>query len=164
MKQVPTIVPQAAVDAVVHETIAHGRQDHETGGFLLAHTGSDTVHSVALAGVLGIRRRFDLFQISELALEQLFTFADRRGLWIPVQFHSHGYEALMSKADKEHGLCVEGFISTIVPRFSSPPVDPSIWGWWQFHNGDWCPRTFVSTPDDSLVTVFEFDESGVRER
>jgi len=66
----------------------------------------------------------------------------------------------MSPTDIDHGLSVEGFVTTIVPSFASPPADPSQWGWWRYDDA-WTP---IASPRlaAALVSVITFDEDGVR--
>jgi len=89
---------------ITAETRAYGQRYPETGGFLMLPRDSGTVTTVAFAGTTGIVRRQHLFQISERALDRLFTFADDHDLHIPVQFHSHEYDAF--GRDLAHGLQV----------------------------------------------------------
>jgi hypothetical protein len=155
-------LPNAAVAAVVHDVAHYGAGNVETGGFLLARRGNDTISIVALAGDVGVTRRRDLFQVSELALDRLFAHADESDLWIPAQFHSHGGAAFMSACDVDHGLSVQGFVTTIVPYFASPPEDAARWGWWRF-DGVWTPLAPPST-SDARVRVIAFAEDGVHGR
>ena len=156
--------PPQAVDAIVHETLAYGARRLETGGFLIAPVGDDQIHGVAFAGDTGIVRRHNLFQISRGALDRLFTYADDAGFWIPIQFHSHRYGSGMSLSDQAHGLRVEGFISTIVPKFAQPPTDVSRWGWWRFQHRSWVPIPPISVGPDAIPILLTFDEDGVRAR
>ncbi len=149
------------VDAVVDETRAYGDRNLETGGFLTASATSDDITGVAVAGTTGIVRRADLFQISERALDRLFSYADDKGLWMPVQFHSHRFGPGMSLTDALHGLRVEGFISTILPRFANPPEDVSQWGWCQFTDGEWRPFPPISINRKQPGAVIVFEEGGV---
>jgi hypothetical protein len=157
-------IASGVVDAVVAEARAYGARNLETGGFLTASTNSDDVIGVAVAGITGIERRADLFQISERALDRLFSYADDKRLWIPVQFHSHRFGSGMSLTDELHGLRVEGFISTIIPRFVNPLEDVSQWGWWQFTDGEWRPFPPIPIARQEHGPVIVFDEDGVRER
>lgn len=154
-------LPRSAAATVVAEVARFGTVRVETGGFLLAPRDSDAVTIVALAGTVGIVRRRDLFQISDLALDRVFSYADEHDLWIPAQFHSHGMAAFMSECDVEHGLSVAGFVTTIVPYFAAPPADPAGWGWWRYQ-GEWTP---ISPPRTTTahVTVICFDEDNVGE-
>jgi hypothetical protein len=160
----PLTLTLGVVDAVVDETRLYGSRNLETGGFLTAPTSSDDVTRVAVAGTTGIVRHPDLFQISERALDRLFSYADDNRLWMPVQFHSHHFGADMSRTDALHGLRVEGFISTILPRFVNPPEDVSEWGWWQFTDGEWRPFPPIPIARREPGRVLVFDEDGVRER
>ena len=153
------VLSEAASAALIADVRRFGAAHVETGGFLLAPRDDDAVTIVALAGTAGIVRRRDLFQVSDFALDRLFGHADEHELWIPAQFHSHGLGAFMSECDVEHGLSVQGFITTIVPHFAAPPQDPAQWGWWRYE-GAWIPLApprRSSTP----VSVITFDEGGV---
>jgi hypothetical protein len=152
-------LPNAAAAAVVGDVTRYGAKNVETGGFLLAPRGEDTISIVALAGDAGITRRRDLFQLSECALDRLFAHADERDLWIPAQFHSHGLNAFMSACDVDHGLSVHGFVTTIVPYFASPPEDAAQWGWWRFGSA-WTPVAPPST-SHAPVRVIAFAEDGI---
>lgn len=156
------ILPDAGAAAIVADVTHYGGEEVETGGFMLAQAGTETVTEIAHAGTRGILRRRDLFQVSELALDALFAYAEANELWIPAQYHSHGLTAFMSDCDVEHGLSVDGFVSVIVPFFADPPPAPSAWGWWCF-KGDWLRLAppVVATGD---VAVQTFDEEGVRGR
>jgi hypothetical protein len=153
-------LPMSAVKRVVDEVRAYGLQRQETGGFFLSPRNRSSVSVVALSGVKGIGRRHNQFQISALALDRLFTFADERDHWVPVQFHSHRAAAFLSDTDKAHGLCAEGFISTVVPDFQSPLHDITAWGWWRFKAGRWIAIE-PGVQSDGDVEVVRFDESGV---
>jgi hypothetical protein len=154
------VLPEAAGQVIVADVARYGCEQLETGGFMLAPVGTDSVTAIARAGTKGIVRRRELFQVSELALDALFARAEAHELWIPAQYHSHGLGAFMSDCDVEHGLSVAGFISVIVPFFANPPRDPSAWGWWRF-DGDWITLA-PSAPMIGEVAVSVFDEDGVR--
>ena len=160
------LIPASGVTAVVDETAAFGVRDLETGGFLLvprssSADGGSPVAVIALAGDTGIVRDRGLFQISERALDRIFAFADDHDLWIPAQFHSHQVDAFLSRTDQRHGLCVEEFISAVIPTYASPPRDLARWGWWQFASGAW-RDTEPGRVTDGTVEVVRFDEAGVR--
>jgi hypothetical protein len=72
------------------------REPLETGGVSAGSPGETLVSEIGFAGVVGIVRRWNLFQISAKALDGLFTYADDSDLWIPVQFHSHQSRAFIS--------------------------------------------------------------------
>lgn len=129
------VLSEAASAALIADVRRFGAAHVETGGFLLAPRDVDEVTIVALADTAGIIRRRDLFQVSDLALDRL------------------------SECDVEHGLSVQGFVTTIVPHFAAPPQDPARWGWWRYE-GAWIPLAppcRSSTP----VSVITFDEGGV---
>ncbi len=155
------ILPQPAAIALIDDVAAFGRIGVETGGFLLAARGSEEISTVARCGTAGILRRAEFLQISAPALECLFAYVEQRELWIPVQFHSHRLEAFLSPCDLEHGLSVEGFVTTIVPYFHAPSTDPTRWGWWRY-TGSWMR---ASAPESSTAPARAviFDEDGVRD-
>lgn len=163
MIETSLLTSDEAVAVVLGETRTYGQQGLETGGFLLASVGSESLTGVALAGDAGITRYRQLFQVSEGALDRLFTFADDRGLWVPVQFHTHAAMPFMSWTDQRYGLRVEGFVSTIIPHFAAPPDDIGFWGWWQFQQGDWRRCTPAKILPVELDFVIVFDEDGIRE-
>jgi hypothetical protein len=159
----PVRIRAAAAERIAEEVTAFGRWSLETGGFLLAPRGNDTLSIVAFAGQAGIVRSRDLFQISERALGRLFEFADGHDLYAPAQFHSHRRGPSLSPTDKDHGLRAEGFTSAVVPRYAGPPRPVIAWGWWSFQAGHWSavrPPSLV--PGE--ITVVEFDEDGARVR
>lgn len=156
------LLPRAAVEAVTRDVRVYGLCELETGGFLLLPGDADVVSMVALAGDQGIVRRRDRFQISERALDRLFTFADDRDLWVPIQFHSHGAGAFLSSIDADHGLRVEGFSSVVVPAYRDPPTDIHRWGWWRFTAGRWA-RANGARVTDGAVELVRFDEVGVHD-
>lgn len=157
----PFAVPAPGVRAIIDEVESFGHQNLETGGFLMMGRGESTASAVAVAGTSGIVRRHNLLQISARALDRLFTHAAERDLWIPVQFHSHGISAFLSEPDEAHGLCVEGFVSTVIPHFFEPSSDMSAWGWWQYSSGQWLD--FEAAHEVSgEITLIRFDEDGVR--
>jgi hypothetical protein len=153
------LLPFSAAEAIITDVARFGALGVETGGFLLAAREECEVAVVALAGTAGIARRSELFQVSEIALDRLFAFADRNELWIPAQFHSHRFGAFLSACDIDHGLAVDGFVTAVVPHFSAPPTDPGGWGWWRY-DSQWLP---VDPPRAALraVSVVTFDADGV---
>jgi hypothetical protein len=160
------LIPTAGVTALIGEATAFGARGLETGGFLLAlRAGSPdatpVVTAVALAGDAGIMRDCDLFQVSERALDRIFTFANDRGLWIPALLHSHRAGAFLSATDQRYGLCVDGFVSAVIPRYSSPPRSLARWGWWRFESGRWRGAAPGRTVEGAAA-ILRFDEGGVR--
>jgi hypothetical protein len=154
------ILPRAAVAAITRDVRGYGQRELETGGFLLSPRDTDVVSMVALAGDQGIARWRDKFQISERALDRLFSFADDRDLWAPIQFHSHEAGAFLSPIDANHGLRVEGFTSVVIPAYRDPPTDIHRWGWWRLTQGRWA-RTNGARIGDGAVELVRFDEEGV---
>jgi proteasome lid subunit RPN8/RPN11 len=156
-------VPAGVGLAIADEVRRYGALGVETGGFLLASEGTGAVRVVAFAGTAGIIRHRLQLQISEIALDRLFAFAEEQGCWVPAQFHSHAGEAFLSQADREYGLRVPGFISAVIPGFADPPARPDAWTWWRFDGTEWNPaRSPEAGRRDMLQVVF--DEDGVRDR
>jgi hypothetical protein len=157
----PLTVPATAGPVIAEEVRRFGQRDVETGGFFLAPQGQGLVTVVAFAGQAGITRQGLLFQVSALALDQLFGFADQRSCWVPAQFHSHAAGAFLSFTDQQHGLRVSGFTSAVIPRFADPPAGMAAWGWWRFSAQDWTPCQPPQMQGHE-VEVVVFDEEGVR--
>jgi hypothetical protein len=156
----PLGLPAMAGHAIAREVRQFGQRRVETGGFLLAPRGQGAVTVMAFAGEVGIIRERLLFQVSALALDQLFGFADQRSCWIPAQFHSHAAGAFLSRTDQQLGLRVKGFTSTVIPDFANPPCEVTAWGWWRFSSEDWIPCQPPQIEGDDLEVV-TFDEEGV---
>ncbi len=156
-------LPAPAGPAIAAEVGRYGALGVETGGFLLAPEGTGSVCTVAFAGARGITRHQLQLQISEIALDQLFGFAEQHGSWVPAQFHSHAGQAFLSQTDREYGLRVPGFISAVIPGFTEPPEHPDAWTWWRFDDPDW---NETSRPQAGYGDVRQviFDEDGVRDK
>ncbi len=157
----PLTLASTAIQTVLTDVQRYGDGNVETGGFLLAPADSETITAVALAGTVGIVRRRDLFQVSDLALDRLFAYADYNDLWIPAQYHSHSLVAELSRCDIEHGFAVKGFVSAIVPWYANPPADVAAWGWWRYESG-WARLGPPAIALGASVTVV-FDEDGMRD-
>jgi hypothetical protein len=157
-------LPADAARAVIDDVTGYGTTGVETGGFFAVPRDEEAVSMVALAGTTGIVRERLYFQISERALDRLFSYADEASLWLPAQFHSHAEGAFLSRTDKEHGLSVDGFVSAVVPDFAGPPAEPSAWGWWEYHSRLWHQIASPQTLPAGEVRIVLFDEDGVRER
>jgi hypothetical protein len=131
-------IREGAVDLLVAEVEAYGTLPAETGAFLMAREDApDELALVAVPGSAGVVRRRDLFEASAEALAGLFDRATDEGLVIRAQLHSHRRGAFLSRTDLEHGFDVEGFVTCVMPRYSSPPRDPALWTWWRFEAGSW---------------------------
>ena len=154
-------LPRGAVESVADEVRYFGSVSLETGGFLLAPAGEHTVSMVAVTGITGIVRRHNLFEISAVAIDRLFTFADDKGLWSPAQFHSHQCDGWLSLTDQQNGFRVEGFTSIVIPNFSSPSREVGAWGWWTFEVDEWVARRPMTLCDGNTQCL-RFDEEGVR--
>jgi hypothetical protein len=154
-------LPATAGHVIAEEVRRFGQRGVETGGFLLAPRGHGTVTVLAFAGEAGIIRERLLFQVSALALDQLFGYADQRSCWVPAQFHSHAAGASLSFTDQQLGLRVNGFTSAVIPRFADPPDGVAAWGWWRYSSEDWNPCQLPRIRGD-VVEVVTFDEEGVR--
>ncbi len=147
---------------VAEEVRRYGRVGVETGGLVLAGYGTSSVSIAAFAGTTGITRSRLQLQISDLALDRLFGFAEQQRCWIPAQFHSHAERAFLSETDRDHGLRVQWFVSAVIPDFAAPPTRVTAWKWWRFGTEDWLA---VSSPpiDHGDLRLVIFDEDGVRD-
>jgi hypothetical protein len=149
---------------LIHADVrAWGQRQVETGGFLLADGKMSEADMVALAGKEGVIRRRDCFRLSGEAVDQLFTWAGERGLRILAQVHSHRRTAFLSRVDLDHGFSVERFVSSVVPNYAAPPLDPSGWSWWRFSAGTWSRITAPATVG-CAARVVTFDAEGVDDR
>jgi proteasome lid subunit RPN8/RPN11 len=149
-----------AVATIGAEVAAWGAKEMETGGFLLA--GDDrAITIVAHSGRTGIERHRDLFVVSGRALAFLFAYAEERDLMVVAQFHSHGRRAFLSRSDLRHGFGVDGFTTTVVPYYASPPDDITAWGWW-IHRSGWQATEPPPVAIGSVRTI-HFDEDGIGE-
>jgi hypothetical protein len=92
---------------------------------------------------------------------RLFAHADERDLKVVAQFHSHRGQAYLSRSDLRHGFGVDGFTTTVVPYYESPPGDIAAWGWWTHQRG-WQPTAPPTIGSGSARTI-HFDEDGIRE-
>jgi hypothetical protein len=155
------VVPRGAAARIAAETRLAGRERAETGGFLLApHDGPVAV--LALAGVRGVRRERDLFQVGSLALAALFEWTEDHDLTVVAQWHSHRRDAFLSLTDLQHGFNVPGFYTAVVPNYAAPSADPADWGWWVFDGGAWTPVPPAAHHElDHAVVTFE--EGGVHD-
>jgi hypothetical protein len=155
-------IPITIAEAVHDNVIAYGKLDVETGLFLLAPRGSDTVTSVAFAGTRGVERRPDRFALSARAVSKLLRHLGEHDLLAAAQVHSHRGRAFLSQTDLDHGFSVEGFISAVIPHYDRPPSDPRGWGWWRYERGRWEPiEPFSLSANASDVSAVIFDEDGV---
>jgi hypothetical protein len=156
----PFLISTSSVATVVSEVAAWGAKDVETGGFLLSdHDGAITL--VALSGAAGIQRRRAQLVVSGRALAVLFGYADAHGYAVRAQFHSHSGRAFLSRSDLRHGFSVEGFVTTVLPSYAAPPVDPRAWSWWAYLGG-WA-RIAPPVISPGATPVVRFDEDGVHE-
>ncbi|MDE3073962.1 MAG: hypothetical protein KGJ86_00910 [Chloroflexota bacterium] len=159
----PIKIPESALNRIASHIFQHGSLGVETGGFFLSNA-TDVIAEVAFAGDKGILRKRDQFAVSGRALDRLFTWVGERQLYVTAQFHSHGghhgHRPFLSITDQQHGFRVERFISSVIPGFTAPPLQPQDWGWWQFREGRW-----VEVPPASVVagaiSFITFDEDGV---
>ena len=158
------VIPQQALPRIAADVLQYGQRGVETGGFLLGDA-QDRISHVALCGSKGIVRRRDQFAVSGQALDRLFTWAGERQLFVPAQFHSHGghhgQRPFLSPTDEAHGFRVDGFVSSVIPGFTNPPMQPSSWGWWQFRGQRWAAVAPAGVDAGNAVFI-TFDEDGVR--
>lgn len=156
------LIPTAAAVMVHADVTDHGRLDVETGCFLLAPRGTNTVTTVALAVSRGIVRHPYHFSVSRRAISQLFRHLTAHDLTILAQVHSHRGPAGLSETDLNHGYSVEGFTSAIIPFYQRPPFSPSEWGWWCYQDRSWTTtEPFELTNDAPADHPIAFDEDGV---
>jgi hypothetical protein len=159
----PFALPATAGYVIAEETRQYGQRGVETGGFLLTPHERAPVKVVAFAAQVGIIRERLLFQVSALALDKLFGFADQRRCRIPAQFHSHAAGAFLSLTDRQLGLRVNGFTSAVIPNFADPLAAVAAWGWWRFLSDAWTPCQPPQIEGHG-VEVVTFDEEGVHAR
>ena len=147
----PLDVPAAAGPAIANEVRRYGALDVETGGFLLAPEGTGSVCTVAFAGTSGIIRRRLQLQISEIALDQLFGFAEEQGCWVPAQFHSHAGESV-PVADRPRARPASPRVHLRRhPRFRRPARrSPDAWTWWRFGRAEWHPADSPSSVEAAI--------------
>lgn len=160
----PLSLPANAIDAMLADVRHHGHQRLETGGLLLTHPGSREVTTVAIAGSEGVHREWGLFVLTMPAFDALFSYAEDAGLQVRAMWHSHEGAAFLSPTDRQHGLRMRGFTSTVIPTYRTPPSDPGSWGWWTYDCGDWQVSPPGATDPTMTATVVTFDQGGVRER
>jgi hypothetical protein len=162
----PLRLPANIADALLAQTVAFGRRDLETGGFLLIGADDDdpggTVQALALAGDHGVERGWGRFTVSGAVLENMCEWAADNELRAAALVHTHKRTAGMSWIDRESGFRVDGFRSVIVPWFTNPPPTPNAWGWYVFRDNDWQrdqPGQIVPGDHGRVVVI---DERGVR--
>lgn len=147
----PLTLPAGMPAAIADVARAAGASRVETGGFIIG--SSETSHGsvLALTGQADIERREHLFRVGGLALARLFDWTEECELSVLAQWHTHRYEAFLSRTDLEHGLNVPGFHTTVVPDYEQASPDPSRWGWWTYNGVAW-----ASAPAPVLVeTAFQ---------
>lgn len=151
--------------AAIQEHVASwGKLNRETGAFLLRQRAGDMVDMVAWPLVAGITRSRGQFAVSGRALARLFDWCGDEDIQIAALLHSHKYEAFLSPVDLKHGFAAEGFLSTIVPDYTTPSGDPDEWGWWSFRGGEWVDAPAPPLVADATFSGVSFDESGVSVR
>ena len=158
----PHRIPITIADLVHEHVIRYGSLDVETGLFLLASRGSDTVTSVALAGTRGVERHRGRFALTARAVSKLMRHLRQRDLIAAAQVHSHRGRAGLSRTDLGHGFSVEGFTSAVIPFYQRPSHDPQRWGWWRYRDGRWQPtEPLALNRSTAEVSAVVFDEDGV---
>ena len=155
-------LPLAACAAIAADVTHYGAtQRVETGGFLLMPRGTSDVGVVAVAGSRGIVRAPLYLHLSGAAVEMISEWADDNDHRIVGQFHSHLRDAFLSDIDRCSGFCVDGFVSAVIPNFTSLMADSATWGWWRYGSRDWQP---IEPPNTTMspVTVITFDEFSIK--
>lgn len=155
------VLPADMARSIAETAAVAGRDLVETGGFILRGYDAAEPSVLALTGQKGIERRMGLFLVSGLALSSLFEWADEHELTLAAQWHSHRFEAFLSKTDLEHGFDVPQFRTAVVPWYEQASPDPADWGWWQFDGKAWVAQAAPSTASGEFIVV-TFDEDGVR--
>jgi hypothetical protein len=157
----PLILPPSAATLLCEDISRYGRKSVESGGLLLTDPGNPEVKVVALAGTIGIVRRYGLFVITRPAFDAIFSWAEDNDLQVRGMVHSHAGRAFLSPTDREGGLRVRGFVSAVVPTFVNPPQDPDRWGWWTY-TSDWTqvPAPAAASVASSVQSLV-FDGDGV---
>jgi hypothetical protein len=158
----PLLLSADAGTIVAADAQQWGARDVETGGFLLAPAGTNTITTIALAGRRGIHRDRLRLQFSGDAFDALAEWAEAHHLRVRAQFHSHQHGAFLSPIDRSGGMRVHGFITTVLPTFANPPFDPTAWGWWRFDTRDWQPCPSAAPADLHATRTVVFDEDGTR--
>ena len=157
-----TYIPTCLADPVHGHVAGYGALDVETGLFLAAPRGGDTVTTVAFAGTRGVERHRGHLALSGRAISQLLRFLSERDLVAMAQIHSHRGPAGLSRTDLAHGFSVEGFTSAVIPYYRQPAHDPQTWGWWRYRDRHWRPADpFQLTTATPATTVVTFDEDGI---
>jgi len=154
------VLPNGLGIAVAGLAREAGRALVETGGFILRPYDTACASTLAVAGAAGITRRRGLFAITPLALGELFEFADEHELTVTAQWHSHRFEAFLSRTDLAHGFDVPGFHTAVVPYFEVASADPADWGWWQYGEQGWT-ESIAPQSVEGDVSLVTFDEDGV---
>lgn len=157
-------LPTNAIEAMLADVRHHGHQRLETGGLLLTRPGSQEVTTVAIAGCEGVHREWGLFVLTMPAFDALFSHAEDAGLQARAMWHSHERAAFLSRTDRQQGLRMRGFTSTVIPTYRTPPGDPGSWGWWTYDGGDWQESPPAVAHPAATATIVSFDQGGVRER
>lgn len=156
-------IPSALSERIADVARDSGTQLVEAGGFVLGPMGTERGTVLALTGEEGIDRSWGLFRVSGLAVATVFEWAADHELRILSQWHSHRFEAFLSKTDLDHGFNVPGFRSAIVPYYEQPSSDPRDWGWWMYQHGSWV-ETAAPELDGGDFSVITFEEGRVHER
>lgn len=138
-----------------------GKVGRETGAFLLRRRESDTVDMIAWPLVVGIVRSRGQFAVSGIALVRLFEWCGDEDIQIAALLHSHKFDAFLSPVDLKHGFAAEGFLSTIVPDYATPPREPRQWKWWSFTGGRWIDAQAPDVAEAVSFSGVSFDESKV---
>ncbi len=155
-------IDQEVRDRLVEHVTGWGRVNCETGGFLLAGEDErDHMTVLALAGVAGIVRRRDVFSVSSAAIDTLFSWAADEELVVRAQVHSHRGSAFLSKTDLKYGFSVDGFTTSVIPRYVDPSAEPAHWGWWTYGSGAWSRTAAPALTRAELGQVITFDANEV---
>jgi hypothetical protein len=157
-------LPDGAIEPLIEHVSSYGLNGVETGALLMCDRRSSDLRAIALAGDLGVTRRYGLFILSMQVIDRAFSYAEDHGLQVRAQVHSHAGDAFLSPTDKCGNLNMEGFIAAVIPNFRNPAHDPTSWGWWTFGAKAWRPSEPARTDKRlSSATILTVDADGAHE-
>jgi hypothetical protein len=117
-------VPADLLPESIRAMAPDGARGNEGFAFWLGSSGADTAtisHLVTLSDDWVVKRP-DYLQIAEEGISQLANVADRLGVFIVGQIHSHpGTFVDLSPVDRKYGFSVPYFLSVVAPYYAQKP-------------------------------------------